>query len=94
MNAKIRKLSYLGVRGKFHYSTKLVLKFLPPKTSLYICTVMACVFRVGLVDTLYRDKPGYDLSLEICTANALMKICIDACFNKLFQWNGKWPQWC
>lgn len=85
-NMKIRKLSYLGMRGEFCYSTKLVLKLLPPKTSLCICTVVACLLYVGPIYTLYRDKPEHDPSLKICIA--------DAHLNKLFQWNGKWPQWC
>lgn len=79
---KIRELSYLGMRWEFCYFTKLVLKLLPLKTSLCICTAMAFILCVSPIDTLYRDKPDYDLLLKIGIA------------DKLFQWNGKWPQQC
>lgn len=81
-NMKIRELSYLGMRWEFCCFTKLVLKLLPLKTSLCICTAMACILCVSPIDTLYRDKPDYDLLLKIGIA------------DKLFHWNGKWPQWC
>lgn len=50
MNMKIKRLSYLCMRGEFCHSTKLVLKLLPLKTSLCICTAMACVLCVGPID--------------------------------------------